>query len=101
MSDALEKAEAAAREAAESTDIARLVAVALATQQATQQHQPAAAPPPRPEFNATKWVVIGGVVVSVALAGALVALAIAIAACCSTGCFLILRSMWRAYLNNR
>lgn len=94
MSDALEKAEAAAREAAQnSVDIAQIVAVVLATQQATQQ-PPAPAPAPRQEFNAKKWVVIGGVAVSVSLAGALFALAIAITACVTTGSFLILRTIW-------
>ena len=41
-----------------------------------------------------KWLVIGGVVVSVGLVGALFAVAIAIGACCATACLLILRSLW-------
>ncbi|WP_405695242.1 hypothetical protein OHA99_09335 [Streptomyces coelicoflavus] len=95
MSDALEKAEAAAREAAQnSVDIAQIVAVVLATQQATQQ-QPTQPPAPRREFDARKWIVVGSVAVPVALAGALFALAITITACAGTGCFLILRSIWR------
>ncbi|MFD5217486.1 hypothetical protein ACFWMH_07435 [Streptomyces tendae] len=95
MSDALEKAEAAAREAAQnSVDIAQIVAVVLATQQAAQQQPAAPAPAPRPAFDAKKWIVIGGVLVPVALAGALFAVAITIAACAGTGCFLILRSIW-------
>lgn len=96
MSDALEKAEQAAREAAQnSVDIAQIVAVVLATQQATQQQPPVPAPAPRPAFDARKWLVVGSVAVPVALAGALFALAITITACAGTGCFLILRSIWR------
>ncbi|MFI0964628.1 hypothetical protein ACH4S8_25005 [Streptomyces sp. NPDC021080] len=90
----LAKAEAAVAEAAENTDLVRIVAAVLAAQQATQQ-QTAPPTPVRPEFDARKWLVIGGVVVSVGLVGALFAVAIAIGACCATACLLILRSMWR------
>ena len=96
MSDAIERAarEAAAAEA--NTRQVEQIAAILAAQQLlkAQQQAPAAAPAPRPEFDAKKWLVIGGVIVSVGLAGALFALAIAIAACATTGCFLILRSIW-------
>lgn len=96
MSDALQKAEAAVREAAENTDVARIVAAVLATQQAAAQQQPApVAQKATQPFDAKKWLVIGGVVVSVGLVGALFAVAIAIGACCATACLLILRSMWR------
>jgi hypothetical protein len=64
----------------------------LNTQQAPAQPQKAA-----PEFNAKKWLVIGGVVVSVGLVASLFAVAIAIGAVCATTCLLILRSVWRDY----
>jgi hypothetical protein len=95
MSDALEKAEAAVARAEANTDVLEVAKAALELAKAAQAQQ-AAAPVPvhRQEFDAKKWLVVGGVVVSVGLAGALFALAIAIAACCGTGCFLILRSIW-------
>jgi hypothetical protein len=98
----LAKAEQAARDAAADTDIVRIVAAVLATQQANQQQTPACQhhQPPQP-FEAKKWVVIGGVVVSVGLVGALFAVAIAIGATCATACLLILRSMWRDYLKGK
>ncbi|SED26508.1 hypothetical protein SAMN05216532_3997 [Streptomyces sp. 2231.1] len=108
MSDALEKAEAAAREAAANTvDVAQIVAAVVAAQQLAQQPpQPPA--PVRQEFDAKKWVVIGGVVVSVGLVGALFAAAVAIVAVaaaiggvCATACLLILRAMWRDYTKGR
>ncbi|MFF9153853.1 hypothetical protein ACF1AB_16670 [Streptomyces sp. NPDC014846] len=98
MSEALQKAEAAAREAAANTvDVAQIVAAVLATQQLAQQQTPAPPAPARQEFDAKKWVVIGGVVVSVGLVGALFAVAIAIGATCATACLLILRAMWRDF----
>ncbi|MFF8879618.1 hypothetical protein [Streptomyces flaveolus] len=96
MSD-LEKAARDAVEAAANTRQVEQIAAFLAAQQLlnAQQQAPAAAPAPRQEFDAKKWLVIGGVTVSVGLVGAVFALAIAIAACATTGCFLILRSVWR------
>ncbi|WP_371670012.1 hypothetical protein OG985_21655 [Streptomyces sp. NBC_00289] len=100
MSDPLAKAEAAAVEAADNTDLTRQIAAILAAQQLLNQqkapacqHQAA----PASQFDAKKWLVIGGVVVSVGLVGALFAVAIAIGACCATGCLLILRGMWRDF----
>lgn len=97
MSDALDKAEAAARDAAANTDVVRIVAAVLAAQQATQQqpHQ-CQHHAPKQEFNAKKWLVIGGVGSVCALAFAVASIAIAIGACCATGCFLILRSIWQS-----
>lgn len=94
MSDALEKAEAAAREAATDTAAVQIALAALELAKAAQQQPAAPAPVARPAFDAKKWIVIGGVLVPVALAGALFAVAITIAACAGTGCFLILRSIW-------
>lgn len=94
MSD-LEKAARDAVEAADNTELTRQIAALLAAQQLLNQQQP---PAPvsvqRQEFNATKWLVIGGVVVSVGLVGALFAVAIAIGAVCATACLLILRGLW-------
>ncbi|GHF57867.1 hypothetical protein [Streptomyces griseosporeus] len=103
MSDALQKAEAAAREAAANTaDVAQIVAAVLAAQQAAQQHpvcqhqhQPAK------EFDAKKWLVMGGTAAVLALAFALASIAIAIGAVSVTACLLVLRSMWREYQKGR
>ncbi|MGA5435495.1 hypothetical protein ACPCIZ_12975 [Streptomyces cellulosae] len=93
MSD-LEKAALDAVEAAENVERVRQIAAVLAAQQylAGQQHVPV--PAPRAEFNATKWLVIGGVTVSVGLVAALFAVAIAVGAICATACLLVLRGLW-------
>ncbi|MFC8308157.1 hypothetical protein ACFUMJ_08290 [Streptomyces olivaceus] len=91
---ALEKAEAAAREAAESTDVARIVAAVLATQQATQQST-TPAPAPRQEFSPTKWLVIGGVLIAGGLVASVFAVAVAIGGLSAGLLALVLRSMWR------
>jgi hypothetical protein len=93
MSD-LEKAAREAVEAADNAEMVRQIAAILAAQQLLAQQQPAPAPA-RPEFDAKKWLVIGGVVVSVGMVGALFAVAIAIGAVCATACLLVLRGMWR------
>ncbi|WP_432169714.1 hypothetical protein [Streptomyces sp. 1222.5] len=91
----IEKAARDAVEAAENTELARQIAAILAAQQLLNQQQPQPGAPARQEFDAKKWVVIGGVVVSVGLVGALFAVAIAIGATCAAACLLILRSVWR------
>lgn len=93
----LAKAEAAAREAAVDTDMVRQVAAILAAQQLLQNQQPQQPAPVRREFNPSQWLVVGGVVVSVGLAAALFAVAIAVGATCATACLLILRSLYRDY----
>lgn len=96
MSDALKKAEAAAKEASQDTDVLRIVAAVLATQQATQQTAAPAAPAPAArQHNTGKWIAIGlaGSVCAISLA--LSAIAIAIGAVAVTCCLLVLRSMWR------
>ncbi|MFJ8191095.1 hypothetical protein ACIQ8D_15180 [Streptomyces sp. NPDC096094] len=96
MKDDLTRAAADAVEAADNAEMVRQIAAILAAQQMLSQHQtPAPAPAPRSEFDAKKWLVIGGVAVSVGLVGALFAVAIAIGAVCATTCLLILRSVWR------
>ncbi|MEV0183827.1 hypothetical protein AB0I54_31765 [Streptomyces sp. NPDC050625] len=98
MSDALEKAEAAAREAAENTDVARIVAAVLAAQQAVQQQpsqQQVCQHQHKPGRSAGEWLAIGCAVCVGGIGLALGFLAVAIAACCATGCFVILRQIWR------
>ncbi|WML79200.1 hypothetical protein [Streptomyces sp. VNUA74] len=96
MSHDLEKAARDAVEAADNAELVRQIAAVLAAQQLLGvQPQPVSVP--RQEFNATKWLVIGGVAVSVGLVAALFAVAVAIGAVCATACVLVLRSMWREY----
>jgi hypothetical protein len=100
----LEQAEAAAAAAARQSDQYALVLTAVQAAQIVQQQQPQQHvgqhhhPQPRPEFDARKWLVIGGVGSVCAIAFALASIAIAIGACCVTCCLLVLRSMWRHYL---
>ncbi|MGI3230586.1 hypothetical protein ACRJ4B_49880 [Streptomyces sp. GTA36] len=100
VSDPLAKAEAAVTAAETNTAAVQLALAAVelaklsAQQQATQhtcQHQHA-----QPDFNARKWLVIGGVGCVCAVAFAVASVAIAISACCATGCFVILRSIWQS-----
>jgi len=105
VTDALDKAEAAARDAAVNTAAVQiaLAAVELAKTAQAQQASPKEVCQhhhDRPEFNAQKWIVIGGVATVCSLAFAIASIAIAIGACCATACLLILRSMWRDYLKN-
>ncbi|MGW7239718.1 hypothetical protein ACWGJB_31010 [Streptomyces sp. NPDC054813] len=102
MSDALKKAEAAVTEAADNTDVVRIVAAVLAAQQA----QPAAvaAPAPAPRRHPVGLYVTAGIGGAVALsflamAAAVLAVAVAVGGVCATVCLLTLRSMWRD-LNN-
>lgn len=108
----LDKAEAAVREASVDTAAVQiaLAAVELAKLASTQQQQPHTCqhPAPQPEFNAKKWLTIGGlsivagcVACALALAFALATIAVAIGGVCATVCLLILRRMWRDYLNTR
>ncbi|MGW2896826.1 hypothetical protein ACWDAO_19970 [Streptomyces sp. NPDC001212] len=90
----LEKASRDAVEAADNSEMVRQIAAILAAQQLLAQQQTPPTPAARPEFSATKWLVIGGVVVSVGLAASLFAVAIAIGAVCATACLLILRGLW-------
>lgn len=105
MSDPLAKAEAAAAEAAVNTAAVQvaLAAVELAKLASTQQQAPACQhqPAPAPQFNAKKWLVIGGTACVCSLAFALASIAIAIGACCATACLLVLRSMWRDFTKGK
>ncbi|MGW5427905.1 hypothetical protein ACWET9_11895 [Streptomyces sp. NPDC004059] len=97
MSD-LQKAARDAVEAADNTQMVKQIAAILAAQQLLNQQQPATCQHHQAQpFEAKKWVVIGGVVVSVGLVGALFAVAIAIGATCATACLLILRSLYHDF----
>jgi predicted lipid-binding transport protein (Tim44 family) len=95
----LDKAEQAVRDAQGSTDVARIVAAVLATQQAMQQ-QPAPAPQCRhdqhkPRRSAGEWV---GIACAVCVGGvgiAFASLALAILGGVAAIVVLILRDMWR------
>lgn len=99
MSD-LEKAARDAVEAADNSEMVRQIAAILAAQQLLNQQQPAPAPA-RQEFDAKKWLVIGGVVVAGGLVASLFAVAIAIGACCATACLLVLRGLWADFQKHR
>lgn len=96
MSDALEKAEAAAREAAENTDVARIVAAVIAAQQAVQQQ----APPPacqhqhKPGRSAGEWLAISCAVCVGGVGIAFASIAIAIGGISVAILALVLRSIW-------
>ena len=97
MSDALDKAEAAVREAEGSTDVARIVAAVLATQQAAQPTPPppASAPARRPVGLYVAAGIGGAIALTfLAMAAALLAVAVAVGAIATTVCLLVLRSMW-------
>lgn len=94
MSD-LEKAARDAVEAADHTELTRQIAAILAAQQLLNQQSPPVAQQATQPFDAKKWVVIGGVVVTVGMVGALFAIALAIGGVCATACLIVLRSMWR------
>ncbi|GLP71056.1 hypothetical protein TUSST3_76760 [Streptomyces sp. TUS-ST3] len=105
MSDALDKAEAAAREASVNTAAVQiaLAAVELAK---TAQPQQAAAPPPPPARRPLGLYVAAGIGGAVALtflamAAALLAVAVAVGGTCATVCLLVLRSMWADFQKGR
>ncbi|WP_432021290.1 hypothetical protein [Streptomyces sp. 1222.5] len=96
MSEALEKAEAAAREAATNTvDVAQIVAAVVAAQQLAQQQAPTSPAPARQEFDTKKWVTIGGLSIAAGLVASLFAVAVAIGAVSVAILALVLRSIWR------
>jgi hypothetical protein len=97
MSDALDKAEAAAREAAVNTAAVQIALAAVELAKAAQQQ-------PAPHAcqhdhkgggrSAGEWLAIGGAVCVGSIGLAFASIALAIAACCATGCLLILRHLW-------
>lgn len=97
----LDKAEQAVREASADTDVVRIVAAFLATQQA-QQQTPAPAPVVQQATQQRPLGLyvaagIGGAVALtfLAMAAALLAVAVAVGAVCATVCVLVLRSVWQ------
>ncbi|MER7574925.1 hypothetical protein [Streptomyces sp. NPDC126514] len=107
MSDALDKAEAAAREAAENTDLTRIVAAVLATQQAMQQQSTsvaqqstqAACQHHKPRRSAGEWL---GIACAVCVGGvgiAFASIALAILGGVAAIVVLVLRDMWRDMRN--
>ncbi|MFG3234980.1 hypothetical protein ACGFZG_24890 [Streptomyces antibioticus] len=95
----LAKAEAAALEAAQNTDVVRIVAALLAAQQAQQQTpvvQQTTQPPQRPVGLYVAAGIGGAVALSfLAMAAALLAVAVAVGAVATTVCVLVLRSVWQ------
>lgn len=103
MSDALDKAEAAAREAAVNTAAVQIALAAVELAKAAQQ-QPAAQAcqhQHRQGRGAGEWLAIGGAVCVGSIGLAFVSIAIAIGACCATACLLILRAMWRDFTKGK
>ncbi|MFI0533563.1 hypothetical protein ACH3XX_26415 [Streptomyces scabiei] len=100
MNDDLTKAARDAVEAADNSEMVRQIAAILAAQQLLAAQQPAA-PAARSEFDAKKWLVIGGVVVSGGLVASLFAIAVAVGAVSVALLALVLRSMWRDFQNGR
>jgi hypothetical protein len=96
----LDKAEAALREAEGSTDVARIVAAVLATQQAMQQQAPAPAQQcqhhqPKQRRSAGEWI---GIACAVCVGGvgiAFASLALGILGGVAAIVVLVLRDMWR------
>ena len=99
MNDDIQKAARDAVEAADNTELIRTIAAVLAAQQLAQaQQQPAPQQACQHQHkqgrSAGEWLAIGGAVCVGSIGLAFVSIAIAIAACCATGCFLILRHLW-------
>jgi hypothetical protein len=93
VSDALEKAAQDAVAAADNSELVRTIAAILAVQQATQQQAPAPQPA-RQDFDAKKWLTIGGLGIVGGLVAALFAVAVAIGAVSVAILALVLRSIW-------
>ncbi|MGW8061002.1 hypothetical protein ACVV2G_01695 [Streptomyces ziwulingensis] len=100
MSDALEKAEAAAREAAANTDVARIALAALelakTTQQSASQHHQCEHQH-KARRSAGEWI---GIACAVCVGGvgiAFASLALAILGGTAAIVVLVLRSMWTDY----
>ncbi|MEY9489047.1 hypothetical protein RKD26_004841 [Streptomyces calvus] len=102
MSD-IEKAARDAVEAADNTQMVQQIAAILAAQQqllaAQQPQQPA--PVQRQEFDARKWLVVGGVCIAGGLVASLFAIAVAVGAVSVAILALVLRSMWADFQKKR
>lgn len=99
MSDALDKAEAAARDAAANTDVVRIVAAVLAAQQAMQGQAPAPAPACQHEHrrgrSTGEWLAIGCAVCVGGVGLAFASIALAILGGVAAIVVLVLRSIWQ------
>lgn len=103
----LDKAEQAVRDAGANTDVVRIVAAVLATQQAVQQQAQPAAPAcqhqhdRRPGRSTGEWL---GIACAVCIGGvgiAFASIAIAIGGISVAILALVLRSMWRDFQKHR
>jgi S-DNA-T family DNA segregation ATPase FtsK/SpoIIIE len=92
VTNPLEKAAQDAVAAADNTELVRTIAAILAVQQATQQQAPAPQPV-RQEFDARKWLTIGGLGIAGGLVASLFAIAVAIGAVSVAILALVLRSI--------
>ena len=103
MSDELSKAAADAVEAADNSEQLKLIAAVLQAQQLLNAQQSVTPPTgvAKPEFNATRWLVIGGVVVSGGLVASLFAVAVAIGAVSVAILALVVRSLWSDFQKGR
>ncbi|GGV13723.1 hypothetical protein [Streptomyces spectabilis] len=109
MNEPLAKAEAAVTEAESNTAAVQLALAAVELAKAAQQPQHQGCQhTPQQQFDAKKWLTIGGlacvggcVVCALALAFAIAAIAVAIGGTCATACLLILRSIWRGHRKGR
>ncbi|GAB3169870.1 hypothetical protein [Streptomyces incanus] len=102
MSDALEKAAADVVAAADNTRQVELIAAVLAAQQLlAQQQPPQPTPVPRSEFDTRKWLTLGFLGIAGGLVASLFAIAVAIGAVSVAILALVLRGLWRDYLNSK
>lgn len=92
MSD-IEKAARDAVEAADNTELMRTITAILAVQKATAEQTPAPQQA-RQEFDARKWLTIGGLGIAGGLVASLFAIAVAIGAVSVAILALVLRSIW-------
>jgi hypothetical protein len=97
----IEKAAREAVEAADNAEMVRQIAAILAAQQLLNQQPAPVVQQTTQPFDAKKWVVIGGVAVSLGLVGAVFAIAVTIGAVCATACLLVLRGLWADYQKRR
>jgi hypothetical protein len=105
MSDALEKAEAAAREASVNTAAVQIALAAVELAKAAQA-QPATQPPAcghqhKPGRSTGEWLAIGCAVCVGGVGIAFASIAIAIGGMSVAILALVLRSMWRDYQKGR
>ncbi|MGW2226812.1 hypothetical protein [Streptomyces formicae] len=107
--DALQKAQDAVTAAETNTVAVQLALAAVELAKAAQQPQHQGCQhTPQQQFDAKKWLTIGGlaciggcVACALVLAFAVAMTAVAIGGTCATGCLLVLRSLWADYRKGR